>query len=538
MNPTTDAPPSGMTVGAAYAKALELINAERFDEARDICMGIVAVRREQPDVYRLLGAIAYKKHDSAEATKHFRQALKLDPNHRETRLNLARVYRDFAQWTDAARTFEVLAREAPDPEVLLELGKIYTTLGRHADAEEAYRQALPLTTQPDVIETNLASALMKRGAHADADMHFGAVLARIPDFMPALINRAILRDEQGDLEGALAFLDKALATDSESVDAHFHHALALISRERLAEGWAEYVWRFKRKNITTLHDRFSAPYWDGEPLKGWHLLVWTEQGLGDEVLLAGMVPDVLRQGASCTLVCTARLAPLFQHSFPTVKILTREDMKRDASPAAGADYQASLSQLGLHLRPTVDAFPKGAPYLKTDVVRTAALRQKYRGSTNDRLIGIAWHSANPQAGVEKSIPLPLWQDVLRVPGFRFISLQYGDHSESLRAFKKSIGLELIVDKSVDSKNDLDGFAAQVAAMDLVISVSNTAVHFAGGLGVPVWTLLPAALGRIWYWFLERTDSPWYPSMKLFRRERGEGWEPVLLAVAQELRQWQ
>jgi len=286
-----------------------------------------------------------------------------------------------------------------------------------------------------------------------------------------------------------------------------------------------------------LHNHFPTPYWNGEPLDGRTLLVWTEQGLGDEILLASMIPDVLERGAQCTLVCTNRLAPLFQHSFPSAKILTREDMKTDIAPARGAHYQASLSQLGFRLRPSFESFPQRKSYLKADEAEASALRTRYLQGSPDRLVGIAWKSGNPQAGAEKSTPLTAWADILRVPGYRFVSLQYGDRTNALRELQEQTGLSITVDEDIRSDRDMRQFAAQVAAMDLVISVSNTTVHFAGALGVPVWTLLPSSVGRIWYWFLDRSDSPWYPSMRLFRQERGKDWSAVLESVARELRQW-
>ena len=530
--------PQSLTVGESYRKAVELLNAGRLDEAHNVCMSIVAARPKQPDVHSLLGAIAYQKRDDAAAVAHFRRALKLDPDNLAIRLNLAKTHRDFGQWADAAKVFETIVKRTPDDSAALyDLGKAYDHLEQYAAAAQHYRRALVGTAEPDIVETALATALLKLGEYAEADTNYNAVLGRTPGCIPALINLAVLRDIQGRMDDALALFDTALAHDPNNVEAHFHHALALIARERLAEGWAEYVWRYQRPRATTLHDRFQMAHWQGEPLEGRAILVWTEQGLGDEILIASMIPDVLARGARCILVCTNRLAPLFRRSFPTAQILTREDMKTAAAAAVSADFQASLSQLALYLRPTIASFPGRPEYLEADSEQTEEFRRRYKRDSTDRLVGIAWHSANPQASAEKSTPLPAWEDILRTPGYRFVSLQYGEHSGAYKALRDATGLSLIVDKTVDAKNDLERFAAQVAAMDLVISVSNTTVHFAGALGVPVWTLVPASVGRIWYWFLDRTDSPWYPTMRLFRQQRGIDWSPTLRAVARDLKQW-
>jgi tetratricopeptide (TPR) repeat protein len=524
-----------LTIGALYTKALELLNANRLDEAQSVCDQIVAVRPKQADVYNIMGGIAYRKKDSAGAVKNFQKSLKLDPGNIGTHLNLARVYRDFAMWPEAARAFETLARKKTDDGQLLhDLAKSQAHAGKRGLSIENYRKALALQPASDLIEAELAEILFRENRFEEAEAHYNAILARDGKYVPALVNLAIMRDVQGRMDEAMTFLETAIALNPESVDAHFHHALALLARGRLAEGWAEYAWRYRRPAATTLHHRFRIPYWNGEPLQGRTLLVWSEQGLGDEILMGSMLPDVLAQGAKCILVCTHRLVPLFKRSFPGITVLERRDMKTDPSPGEVADFQASVSQLGLHLRASLPSFPPRNAYLKADPAVAASLREKYADGTSDRLVGIAWHSKHPQAGAEKSIALDAWAELVRTPGFRFVKLQYGRHPEAERALRKATGDRFIVDETVDPMKDMDAFTAQVAAMDLVISVSNTTVHVAGALGRPVWTLVPASIGRIWYWFLDRADSPWYPSMRLFRQPRGEAWTSTLAAATHDL----
>ncbi|MEQ9447798.1 MAG: hypothetical protein RLN70_02710, partial [Rhodospirillaceae bacterium] len=209
----------------------------------------------------------------------------------------------------------------------------------------------------------------------------------------------------------------------------------------------------------------------------------------------------LEQGAQVTLVCTKRLAPLFTRSFPTADIKHREDVLEGAATHSAADFQASFSHLGAHLRSEIAAFPTRPGYLKADHSVTETLRPKYLANSNDLLVGISWHSKNNDAEAEKSIPLALWGPVLRVPGVRFVSLQYGSVEDDVASAKAATGVDVVVDPTVDPLADIDRFAAQVAAMDLVITVSNTTAHVAGALGRPTWVLTPYSTGRIWYWFL-------------------------------------
>ena len=527
-----------MTVGQAFSQSITLMNAGRYAEAKKICEDIKRVRPLEPDVHNLLGGLAFKMGHAVEATTHFSRVLELKPDHNEARLNLARVLRDLQQWTEAATHFEHLASTAGNnADILMDCARVQVKAKQYDDAIRTFEKAIAVHPLADLVQTELAEAFLKKGDITNAEKNYTAILARTPTYPYALINLAVVRDIQGRMDEVLVLQEDAIRADPNNADAHTHHGLALLARERFTEGWDEYAWRFRRTHTTTLHDRFDMPYWEGEPLQGRHLLIWTEQGPGDEILIASMIPNVLAQGAKCTLVCTARLASLFRRSFPSVDILLREHIVAGTAKAPGADFQASLSHLGRSLRQGLPAFPSEGAYLKADPELTDHLRTGYQAGVDKPLIGISWRSANPAAESEKSTTLADWTDLLSIPDLRFVSLQYGHHTPEIEAAKKATGAEIIVDPSVDPLTDLDRFAAQVAAMDLVISVSNTTVHVAGGLGRPVWTLVPASVGRIWYWFLERTNSPWYPSMRLFRQNRGAGWTPVLSEVARALALW-
>jgi Flp pilus assembly protein TadD/ADP-heptose:LPS heptosyltransferase len=524
-----------MTVGDEFREALTLLNAGRYVEAQKVCVNIKKVRPQSPDVYNILGGIAYKLKKPEEAMTHFRRVIELKPDHHEARLNLGKVLCSLQRWGDAARHYEVLANAMDkDARVLMGYARIQLRLQRYDDAICTYNKALTVHPSTDVVENAIAVVFSQAGRIKEAEEAFAAILARSPGFAPALINLAFVRDIQGRMDDALKLQEDAIHAEPKNPDAHYHHALSLLTRERFIEGWAEYSWRFHQPLSSTLHERFPIPFWEGESLRDKHLLIWTEQGPGDEVLISSMIPDVLARGARVTLICSERLAPLFNRSFPDVDIIHREQFLADQTPPITADYQASFSHLGRQLRQHIGTFPAGTNYLRANQDLTQKLRARYQGKTDEPLIGISWRSANVQAGSEKSTTLAAWSSILRVPNVRFVSLQYGDHQEEISAVKATTGINIATDATVDPLKNMDRFAAQVAAMDLVISISNTTVHVAGAMGRPVWTLVPSSTGRIWYWFLERTHSPWYPSMRLFRQVRGAGWNDTIDKVTQEL----
>jgi hypothetical protein len=194
----------------------------------------------------------------------------------------------------------------------------------------------------------------------------------------------------------------------------------------------------------------------------------------------------------------------------------------------GIDYQVAAGSLGRWWRLDEASFPKRSSFLVADPVKTDTLRQRYRDGSESRIIGISWHSANKDIGDEKSMQIMDLAPLARMSGICLVDLQYGDSDMDRAQFEAETGVSVIRDKEIDSLKDLDGFAAQVAAMDLIVSISNTTVHVAGALGVPAWVLLPNA--PMWRWMIDRDDTPWYPLVRLFRQNKRGDWPGVMEKV--------
>jgi hypothetical protein len=263
------------------------------------------------------------------------------------------------------------------------------------------------------------------------------------------------------------------------------------------------------------------------------LLVWSEQGVGDQIMFAFLFPDLLEQGADCVIEADRRLEPLFRRSFPKTRFLARKSVDAEDVDRLNIDYQAFMGSLCRWLRPDLASFPARRSFLRTDPARVALLRDRYRRRFGDRLIvGISWMGGTGVVRRVRSIPLMEWSAILSQPGVGWVSLQYGDHTEELAAARNALGVDVFLDQAIDPLQDLDAFAAQTAAMDLVISIDNSTVHMAGALDVPVWIMLPKVPD--WRWLLERSHSQWYPSARLFRQAMPGDWTPVINAVANAL----
>ncbi len=272
---------------------------------------------------------------------------------------------------------------------------------------------------------------------------------------------------------------------------------------------------------------FSIPEWQGEPLAEKRLLVWANQGVGDIMMFASFLPWILSQGAAVTLALYPKLMPLFARSFPGIDVVC---LATDTATRYGShsDYHLPFSQLTARVLPHY--VPANHPaFLKADAERANALREKYRalhaGGVTQRLVGVSWFTTSQETSKERNIPLAQWDALFSVPGVQFVTLQHGDRSAEIASVQHRFPQALHSDPSIDAYEDIDGLAAQIAAMDEVISIDNSTVHLAGALGVPVTLLLNASSD--WRWGLTGTGCRWYQSLKIERQEELFNWQPVM-----------
>ena len=432
-------------------------------------------------------------------------------------------------------------------------GTALNSLNLFKEAIETFEQGLAHNPQAAELYNNLATSFSKLGREADAVAQYEKALAIVPaeseTFTTIQLNYATALSNVENMTQAKAILDAVAERAPDNVDVHFSRALIGLSDGALKEGWREYPWRLKRQETMVpvqfradvkLNPQFASlpgKSWDGEDLAGKNVLIWTEQGLGDELLATTMIPDALAAARHVSVLCSERLVPLLRRSFPSATVEERKSPLPKSVASQRIDFQMSMSELGAAFRPSFATFPAHNAFLRADAARRDQLRSKYAAiRPGAPIVGLAWSSLkNPEVGWLKGPAFAVLAPILQTPGVTFVNLQYGDRSKELEWARTALGVDIVDDKSVDPIADVDAFAAQVAAMDLVISTSNTAVHVAGGLGIPTWVLLGEGRGRLWYWFRDRADSPWYPSIRLFRRR--DSWQTSVETCAKALREW-
>jgi tetratricopeptide (TPR) repeat protein len=467
-----------------------------------------------------------------QAETLYKRALELVPGRPSVINNLTAVLLQLKRYDEARSWCEsLLATDPRNAVAILNSGNCQLALKNPDAALKLFEDALAIRADYAEAHSNRGEALQHLGRHEEALVSYDAALAIKPDFAGALSNRAITLQSLGRYEEALADFAHALALQPDHRGANLNESVCRLLTGDLARGWEKYEWRWHDDDgrISRRSDDFPTPLWDGTFVDG-TLLAWGEQGLGDQILHAGMLDDLRSCAKQLLVEVEPRLVKLFERSFPGITVITRQPNY----DAIGMAAHTALGSIGRYLRNDWKDFPvTRSRYLVADESRAALLRRKYAGD-GLRLVGLSWLSKVDKIGTHKSARLKDFEPILRLPGIRFVNLQYGDTRDERVEVRKSFGAEVIDVHEVDNFHDIDGLAALISACDAVVTVSNTTAHIAGAIGTPTHVLLPYAHGTLWYWHVGLDRSPWYPSIRMFRQPAVGDWEGVIRQAAQEL----
>ncbi|MCS5690856.1 tetratricopeptide repeat protein [Cyanobium sp. FGCU-6] len=409
------------------------------------------------------------------------------------------------------------------------LGTLCLLRGDSAAAVGHLQRALDLRPDDPDLLANLAVALRSQGRLEEALALFRQALGHRPEDPGLLTQLGNILQELGDAEEGNACFQQAIAADPYHADAQWGLALGLLRCGQFEEAWQKYEWRWLTRSFRADHLPGTLPEWTPERAVQ-RLLVWGEQGVGDQILFATMLREVLDLVPAVTLRADPRLQPLLQRSLPALRF---SDPLAPLEESAW-EAQIAMGSLGRHLRRQLgDFLAHRAPFLQADPQRNKTLREQL--APGGRLVcGISWASRGADLAWRKSIPLAELAAALHGPDVLLVSLQYGPVTDDLQALRKATGIEVVEAEGVDTLNNLDDLAALITACDLVVSISNTTVHLAGALGTPTWALLEDAPSWRWGQRGDGEISHWYASVRLFRQDRSDDWTRPLDQVRGEL----
>lgn len=493
----------------------------------------LGIRPDFAKAHNNLGVALMELGRMDEAVSTCRQAVHLQADFKQAHNNLALALKRKGELENAVASYQKAVSLDPEyAEALSNLGMALICQGRLEEAAGNLQKAVNLVPNSAEFRNNLGVLFNRQGLFEQAVAASEKAISIRPAYVEAHNNLGTALMELGRFSEANAAFQRAISFDPECAEAHHNRSLVLLLTGQFEQGWEEYEWRWKHDGFSTPVRPFSQQLWNGSADDVRKLLVWGEQGIGDEVQFAGLIPHVVAQGIDVVVECDERLVSLLQRSLPKTIVVGRTDPPAPLLKDPSISHQIPMASIPRVLGLSLDSMSVQSPSMIADEKRRDRLRREYKGNTDPVLAGISWRSGNKQEGPKRSIGLEYWGPIFKVPGVRFVNLQYGQYSMELQVAQDQHGVEVLQDQRIDPLRDLDAFAAQVASLDLVISVDNSTVHVAGALSVNVWTMLPTVPD--WRWGLEGDRIRWYPSMRLFRQQKGGRWEPVISMVAREL----
>jgi tetratricopeptide (TPR) repeat protein len=521
-----------------YAEAVAHFTAGRSEQAEESCRAIIAVQPSNADAHNLLGLTLRRRGAHEDALAAFSRAAEINPALAPVHLNRGLTLTQLGHADDAERAFrQALACEPTSAPGQFHLGVLLHHRSQFEDAIACFQKVLIADPRHANTHALMGLDLLLLGRLGEAKASLEAAAALNPKIATVHDGLGILAEDEGRFADAIQHFEFALTLDPNFAPSHFNRAVAQLRRGDLAQGLPELEWRWRLPRdarASSMRD-FPQPLWTGESLTEATLLIWGEQGLGDEIRAAGVVDDMLCRGDKIMLECDPRLVALLQRSWPSATIIARQDPPAPETSAANISWQCPGDTLLRHVRPTLEHFSRRSSFLKADAVRTAGFRARLKKEAGGRkIIGLSWRSQNAQFMRGKTLPLNTWAQVLRLTDYYFIDLQYGDTQDERETLHNETGLGITHLPDLDLTQDIDGLAALISECNLVITVSNTTAHLAGALGVPTWVMLPFGHFQPWYWFSDCADSPWYPSVKLYRQSKFGDWPRVIAQIAGDL----
>jgi FkbM family methyltransferase len=501
------------------------------EEAVGLYRQAIAISPEHAMAYSNLGIALQDLGRSDEAIEAYRTAIALQPLDANVNMNFGAALLERRAWDDAMTVTRLaIAQQPANAMAHANLGMALMHLGRHDEALTSCRQAMALDLQGVAIHASLGGLLLELGALPEAVDLCQRAIAIDPTLPNAHFNLSHALKAMNLLEEAQVSACQAIEIRPDSAEYHFHLAHILLLRGDLAAGWAEYDWRWKLPDfawISCLHGEFAQPLWSGEDIGDKTILIYTEQGLGDMILFARYLPLLVHQARRVIVAAAPRMHRLLG-SIDGLEVVSIRDL-----PLPDFDVQCPLLSLPRAFATRLESIPAPPCYLRADPAAReiwANRIQRCQTGVDTLKVGLVW-AGNPATKRDhfRSPGLASVAPLFSVPGIEFVILQVGQGRQDLDTDPLPAG---VIDLGSEL-TDLADTAAILSELDLMISSCTAPLHLAGALGVPAWAMIPYA--PYFPWLLERTDTPWYPSMRLYRQDQpGRDWSGVVARIVADL----
>jgi tetratricopeptide (TPR) repeat protein len=500
-----------------------LLNLGRRDDALRVFDKAVQLKPDDASLWNNLGNACIESNRFADAIASFRRALAIDPAHWDSAYKAGVLLQQERRFDEALVCLDVCAKLRPDDAGTLHMRAMALHGARRfEDALNDNRRAHALEPQNPYVANNLGRDLAELGRIEEALPWFDAALQTQPDLVAALNNKAFALTQLHRFDEAFATYGRAKEIDPDNAQATWDLALLNLLLGRFAAGWAGREARFRLPSLPVSYPKFRQPVWLGKgDIAGKTILLYADEGLGDTIQFARYVPLVAGRGACVVLAVEQAVRPLFAGISGVAECLAK------SAQLPPFDLYCPISSLPLAFATRLDTIPAGVGYLPPPPADRVQAWAKRLGARDRLRAGVAW-SGNPHHMNDRnrSIPLQRLRTILDIDA-TFVSLQKDPRPED----KASLAATAMLDFSADL-TDFVETAALVSCLDLVITVDTSVAHLAAALGRPTWILLPFTPD--YRWLLDRDDSPWYPSVRLFRQTEARDYESVIERVGAEL----
>lgn len=505
------------TLGDAYYNLGIIFEGKgQMDEALTCYGKAIQIDSSDAASYNNLGVVLQKKGQIDDAITCFEKALRIKPDNAKTCNNLGIALHDKKQYDEAINIYRrAVLLDSNLADAYNNLGKSLKEKGLLDEALSNYQKAIQLNPKYIEAYNNLGMVYKDKGLADEAICNYRKALQLRPDYSDAYNNLGIALQYKRQVEEAITCYRKALQINPNDAVTHWNLSLALLLSGNFKDGWREYEWRLKVKDFN--FPKINRPLWNGSDISGRSILLHAEQGFGDTIQFIRYAPLVAQLGARVIVRCQKEVRTLIQDMQGIEQVVDYDKQPPDC------DIYCPLLSLPFIFGTTPAGIPSDIPYVKINGILVQEWKNRIQKDYSKLKAGIVWSGRE-----QRSLSLELFVPLLQTGGITFYSLQKG---EAAKQAKNHYGDMKLVDYT-EGITDFSDTAALIGNLDLIITVDTAVAHLAGALGKPVWTLLPFAPD--WRWMLDREDSPWYPTMRLFRQPLSGDWESVINRVRQEL----
>jgi tetratricopeptide (TPR) repeat protein len=521
-----------------HAKAMHYLGViayqnKQYDIAGKLINRSIELEPNVAEYYCNYGLLLIDQERYEQVVESQRKALQLMPNYAEPYLNLSVALFKLGRYAESAQNArKTLELDPNNVKAYDNLGTALRFLYDFSGSIKSHERAIELNPNYVIAYSSIAATYLEVKNLTAMSAYCRQAIALDPNHAHAYLYLGLACQEQGKLEQAEPFMLHAATLAPDDYLIHWNISLLMLAMGKLEIGWRNYEARWELEQllpVRMLH--FPYPWWQGQLMPDKTILIWYEQGIGDQIMFASMYEDVIARFKQCIIVTPQKLMTLLARSFPKAHIVCKDDKQQLDALQDVIDVQSAVGSLTRWLRPTVTHFPRKNHYLIPDADRTAYWKQRLAELGEGLKIGLCWRSSNVAGGRQLYCTnIEQWRPILSLPGVHFVNLQYDECAAEIAQVGQLFGTKVHVFPEVDLFDDLDETAALTKALDLIIAIPTASAILGAALGAPTWML---SSGFTWQ-KLGTAENCWYATARHFQRSWDQPWEAFLAELAVEL----